>query len=49
MFAFVWLPLYKTKVRPQLEFAVGVYTSTDIYRLERVQRKTTHIVQNIRG
>ena len=50
--ASVWLPLYKTYVRPQLEFAVDAwnpFTSTDIDRLECVQRKATRLVRNARG
>ena len=50
--ASVWLPLNKTYERHQLEFAVAAWnplTSTDIDRLECVQRKVTRLVRNARG
>ena len=47
-----WSMIYKTYIRPQIEFANSAwfpYRSKDIEILEKVQRRATRIVQNLKG
>ena len=49
---FVWLRLYKTFVRPHLEFAVQAWSpwlKGDIELLEKVQRRALGMVKGLRG
>lgn len=48
----IWSKLYKTYIRPQLEFAVPVwnpYLKKDIAVLEKVQRRVTRLPHSLRG
>ena len=47
----IWNNLYKTYIRPQLEFAIPVwnpYSQKNIDKLEKVQRRVTKIPSNLR-
>ena len=48
----LWLKLYKTYIRSQMEFAVPAwnpYLTGDIKRLEQVQRRATRVAHEMRG
>jgi len=48
----IWSKLYKTYIRPHLEFAISAwnpYLKGDIQRLERVQRRATKVAQELKG
>lgn len=46
----IWTKLYKTYIRPQMEYAIqcwSPYLIKDVVRLENVQRRVTKVVTNI--
>ena len=46
-----WVPLYKTYIRPQLEFSVSAWSPflrRDIATLEKVQRRVTRLPHSLR-
>ena len=43
------IPLYKTIVRPHLEYCIQPYRKNDIDILERVQRRATKMIQKLRN